>query len=320
MIEAVYEKILQAKSRIKDQVFHTPMIKSHWLTNIGNADVYLKLENEQITGSFKARGSLNKVLNLPEIQDRLLVTASTGNHAQGMARAFLLSKKKGIIFLPENADRGKVHALQNYQADLRFYGTDCLQTELHAKSWAFENNAEYVSPYNDIDIIAGQGTIGIEILEQLPLMDCVFVTIGGGGLASGIATYLKTKNPKIKIIGCLPENSPEMYLSVQAGEVVYLEHPKETLSDGSAGGLEKGSVTFEICEELIDQFVLVSEEEIATNIRETLKFHHKIIEGSAAVAIAAYRKLKNELSAKKVGIVICGGNIGYEKLKSVICI
>ncbi|HIF02389.1 MAG TPA: pyridoxal-phosphate dependent enzyme [Nitrospinaceae bacterium] len=171
-----------------------------------------------------------------------------------MANALNISGTKGIIFLPENAAPSKVEALKHYNAELKFHGLDCLTTELFAKQYAIENGLTWVSPYNDPQIIGGQGTIGIEILEELNDVDYVFGCIGGGGMMSGISTYFKERSPKTKLIGCLPEKSAEMYLSVQKGEVVVIEEPEETLSDGSAGGLEPNSITFDICKDLVDDY------------------------------------------------------------------
>ena len=315
----IIEEIIKAEERIRPYILKTPLFKSVYLSEMIEGEVYFKLESEQITGSFKARGGLNKVLSLSkEEKEKGCLTASTGNHAQGMANALSISQTKGIIFLPENASPSKVATLKHYNASLKFHGLDCLTTELHAKEYAKAHDLTWVSPYNDPQIIGGQGTIAIEILEQKKEIDYLFGCIGGGGMMSGIATYFKTHSPQTKLIGCLPEKSAEMYLSVQKGEVVVIDEPEETLSDGSAGGLEPGSITFDICRELVDDYQTVTENEIAENIVWMMNKHHKIIEGAAAVALAAFKKQAKELKHKKVVIVICGANISNETLKSLL--
>lgn len=313
------DEIRQAALRIGPHVLETPLFQSLYLGELNHGEVYLKLESEQYTGSFKARGALNKVLSLtPEQKASGLLTASSGNHAQGFARALAISGDRGLIYLPENAEPSKVEALQHYGVGLAFYGNGCLQTELHARAQAAEKGMVWVSPYNDPMVIAGQGTVGKEILERLPDVDVVLATVGGGGLISGIAAWLKAHSPATEIIGCLPEKSPEMYLSVMKGELVMLDEPLPTLSDGSAGGCEPGAITFDLCRELVDDYILVSEEEIADAIRWMADKHHKIIEGAAGVALGAFMKQASRFEGKKVAIVICGANITTETLKNLL--
>ena len=218
---------------------------------------------------------------------------------------------------PENADNSKIDAIKRYGIEVKSFGGNSLETELHAKKTAAEIGMVWVSPYNDPQIIAGQGTIAVELMEQLAPIDAVFVTVGGGGLISGIGAYLKSKSPQTRIIGCMPENSPEMYESIKSGKFT-ASHNKETLSDGSAGGVEEGSITYDICKQVVDDFILVSEEEIKETIRLMIDVHHKIIEGAAAVALAAFLKKKREFIGKNVVIVMCGGNIDTKKLKDIM--
>jgi len=315
----ILQEILDADQRIRPYVLKTALFRSVYLSESIQGEVYFKLESEQITGSFKARGAMNKVLSLTKQEKQKgCLTASTGNHAQGMANALNVTGTKGIIFLPENAAPSKVEALRYYNAELKFHGLDCLTTELFAKQYASDHNLTWVSPYNDPQVIGGQGTIALEILEDLSDVDCVFGCIGGGGMMSGISTYFKERSPQTKLIGCLPEKSAEMYLSVQKGEVVVIEEPEETLSDGSAGGLEPDSITFDICRELVDDYQTVSEQEIAENIVWMMNKHHKIIEGAAAVALASFKKQAAKLKGKKVVIVICGANISNDTLKTLL--
>jgi threonine dehydratase len=315
----IRDEIEQAHRRIAPHVLRTPLLHSRYLDDEQGGRVYLKLESEQVTGSFKARGALNKVLTTPAAEKAGgLVTASTGNHGLGFARALTISGDRGIIWLPENAVPSKVEALRHYEVELAFHGRDCLETELHANAQAERQGAVWVSPYNDPAVVAGQGTVGKEILEDLPDVDVVLATIGGGGLMGGIASWIRAEKPGVEIIGCLPENSPEMALSVQKGEPVVLEEPLETLSDGSAGGCEPGSITFPLCRDLVDDFLLASEAEIAAAIRWMAEKHHKIIEGAAGVALSVCMRERERLAGKRVAVVICGGNISIEALRKIL--
>lgn len=313
------EEIEAAAGRIAPHVLHTPLFRSVYLDEFNGGEVYLKLESEQYTGSFKARGALNKVLSMSKEQKANgLVTASTGNHAQGFARALTISGDKGLIYLPENAEPSKVEALMQYDVELAYFGNSCVETELHAKLQAEDKGMVWVSPYNDPMVIAGQGSIGKEILEDLSEVDAVLATIGGGGMMSGVAAWIKAHRPETRIIGCLPENAPEMYLSAEKGEIVMLEDPPDTLSDGSAGGCEPGAITFDLCCELVDDYILQTETQIAESIRWMADKHHKIIEGAAAVALGAFMNNAERFRGKKVAIVICGANITTATFKRLL--
>jgi len=316
----LFPSIVAAHKRIRSHILQTPLFPSTYLSELSGGNVYFKLESEQYTGSFKARGALNKILATPTSEySKGFITASTGNHAQGFARALQIAGATGTIYLPEGASPAKIEALKSYPAELKFHGTDPLTTELYAKKVAQEEGKIWVSPYNDPLIIAGQGTMGVEILEQATEpIDYVLGCVGGGGMMSGVATYFKHASPATKIIGCLPSNSPEMYLSVQKGEVVVIENPLDTLSDGSAGGLEVDSITFDICKNYIDQYCLATEAEIARCIQWMAQKHHKIIEGAAAVAIASFSKEIETYQGKTVVIIICGANIAMEKFVEIM--
>ncbi len=313
------KEIEQAKKRIREDILQTPLLYSNWLSDFCEGDVYLKMESEQVTGSFKARGSLNKLKWIKEQNlNALPVTASTGNHGLGFARACDLLDIKGRVYLPENAVKSKVDAIKAYDIEIESHGTDPYTTEMYARRHAEEQDWIYVSPYNDLQIIAGQGTIGVEILEKMPNPDAILATVGGGGLISGIAGYVKNRSPETKIIGCQPENSPEMSVSVRAGEYKEVES-KPTLSDGSAGGFEPDSITFPLCQKHIDEFVLITEEEIKEAIRGMIRHHSKLVEGSAGVAIASLLKSPGRFKGKTSVIVVCGANISEDKLRSVLC-
>lgn len=311
--------IEKAYARIKENTFRTPLLHSRELSRLVQGEIYLKLESEQHTGSFKARGSLNKILSLSkEEQTSGVVTASTGNHGLGFARACEISGAKGIVYLPKKASQSKIDALGYYGVELRFHDGSSLDTELFARAFAEEEGMTWVSPYNDPEIIAGQGTIGLELVEQLGGIDCICATVGGGGLISGIARYVKATDDAIQIIGCQPKNSPEMCLSVENGEITNLPEFIPTLSDGSAGGIEEGSITFPICQDLVDDFLLLSEEDIEEAIRFVAHTHHRIIEGAAGVSVAAVMKNQERFAGKTTVVIICGGNVDVSVLKEIL--
>ena len=311
------QQIVKAEKRIRPYVRETPLEYSYPLNKISGCEVFLKLENLQVTGSFKARGALNKILSLRNSKAKI-VTASTGNHGLGVANALTVVKKDGTIYLPQGASPSKVEAIKMRGVSVEFYGDNCAETERHVRKISEITHQIYISPYNDAEVMAGQGSIGVELLRQLPEMDSVFISVGGGGLIAGIAAYLKAVNPKIEVVGCLPENAPVMFECIKAGKIIEVTE-KPTLSDATAGGIEAGSITFEMCQQYIDDFVLVTEDEIAESMQLVLKHHHQVIEGSAGVALAALLKSKEKYQGKKVVVLICGGNVSEAVLKKLIC-
>ncbi len=315
----INKEIQKAEKRIRPYILKTPLIESKELSKLINGKVYLKLESEQYTGSFKARGSINKLLSLTtEEKKNGTITASTGNHGLGYARALEITKQKGCIYLPTNASSSKLKALANYNVELIQYGEDCLTTEMRAKLMAEKQNKTWVSPYNDPQIIGGQGTVGLEIVDQLDHFDSVLITIGGGGLMSGIGSYIKSTKPNVKIIGCEPENSCEMTLSLKAGTITNMDVELETLSDGSAGGIEKNAITFPICQKVIDETILVKEDAIENALRFMVHTHYKIVEGAAGVALASLIENVDKFNGQTVVLIICGANMDISKLKKII--
>ena len=323
LVKEVDDLIIKAYSRIRPYVYHTPLEKSFYFSSQTGANLYLKLESQQRTGSFKIRGAFNKLLDFSLNKDDIagdteqFITASTGNHGVACALAMQTLNKKGIVYVPEKASSTKVSNIELFKVEIRKFGSNCVETEKKARATAQKEGAVYVSPYADLKVIAGQGTIGKEIDDDLKEVDAVFVTVGGGGLISGIGSYFKGRRQKVEIVGCLPENSPAMFESIKAGYLV--ETPTlDTLSDGSAGDVEEGSVTFPLCQTVVDRWILVSENEIANAIRLMLEKHCKVIEGAAGVALASFLKVFDEYSGKNVVVVICGANISIEKLKTVL--
>ena len=313
----VSKEVLEAEKRIRTYIRETPLDFSPYLSKMGSCEVFLKMENLQLTGSFKARGAMNKLLSLP--QGTEIITASSGNH--GLAVAYSLNKLggTGTIYLPTTTAPIKIDKLRGYDIPLEFHGTDSVDAEVFAKEIAEQKNLVFISPYNDPKIIGGQGTIGLELTRQLAKIDAVLVTIGGGGLISGIAGYLKEVNPSVDIVGCLPENSAVMYESIKAGKILVDMRSNPTLSDGSAGGIEPDAITFELCQRYVDHYILVNEEEIAHAIRLMLEEHRMVVEGAAGVTIAALLKEKDRFKGKNVVLILCGGNISLQQLKEIIC-
>ncbi len=320
-LEALARDARVAEGRIRPHVRETPLEDSPWLSIAGDARVLLKLENLQHTGSFKVRGAINELLSLPaEERERGAVAASTGNHGAAVAYGLERLGSSGIVFVPESASPSKVRAIEARGVEIRRVAGDPVMAEEKARAHAAERDLPYISPYNSPRIVAGQGTVGVELTHQLAgarEIDAVFVALGGGGLISGIAAVLKASNPEIEIVGCSPANSAMMIESIRAGRIVDLPS-LPTLSDGTAGGVEAGAITFPLCRELVDAYVTVGEDEIGDALRRFVDTHHLLIEGAAAVAVAAYLKTSKRYLGRRVVIVICGGNIGVDTLKTIL--
>ncbi len=317
MVADLVRNIVAAEKRIRPLVRETPLDTSLVLSS-NTTQVLLKLENLQATGSFKLRGATNKLLTLSAAEKaRGVVTASSGNHGAATAYA---GKKLGInvlVFVPEKASTNKIEAIQRLGAEVRLHGDDGVITERHARAYAAEHDMPYVSPYNDLDVVAGQGSVGVELARQCADLEAVFIAVGGGGLIAGTAAALKAAIPHVQIVACSPANSAVMIESLKAGKILDLVS-KPTLSDGTAGGVEENAVTFALCQALIDDCVLVSEAEIKASLKHFLATQHLLIEGAAAVVLAAFEKTRAQYAGKKVALVICGANIGLEDLKKVL--
>lgn len=328
---ALFEKY---RSRRPDSILWTPLLFSSWLSD-NHVRVFIKLESEQVTNSFKVRGALYRTEIALSDGAKGIVTASTGNHALAVVHAMTLSNTPGTIFLPENAKPGKVKALRasvkGTKAEIQFAGKDCLEAELTASSHAKEHSLVYISPYNDKNVIAGQGTVGVEILETLSKLDplrenvrqrkCCYVTVGGGGLISGIAASLKLREPGVwRIVGCLPQNSPVMYDCVMADKVVESKC-LPTLSDGSAGDIEDDSITLDYCKGFVDAWALIHEADIEKTIADMFANHRKVLEGAAAVAVAGFQvdeRWRQDNSVTTAVVVACGGNIDPDVFADIV--
>jgi threonine dehydratase len=314
----ILSEVLLAEGRIRSNVRETPLELSPYLSAESEAEVYLKLESHQITGSFKLRGAMNKCLSLSRAErSRPVVTASSGNHAAAVAYSLKEIGGAAIIYLPSTVSRAKVEALEPYGAELRFVGSDSVEGELEAKRVSREEGLTYISPYSDPQVIGGQGTIAVEIERQLERFEAVFVPVGGGGLISGIAGYFKARSPSVRIVGCQPQASRVMYESLAAGRI--LDLPSEpTLADGTAGGVDPEAITFPICQRDVDEMVLVSEEEIAQAMRLAIEKHCMLIEGAAALAIASFRKTRSAYRGQTVVLVVSGKKVSLDTLRKLL--
>lgn len=318
LLESLFPAIFQAHHALRPQVAVTPLVHSHALSRLTGCEVYLKCEHLQHTGSFKFRGASNK-LRLLDARQRGhgVITASSGNHGQGLALAGRLLGVPVSVYASAEASPVKIDAMRTLGAQVTLLDCDPLQVELEAARQAAVQGKPFVSPYNDLQIIAGQGTIGMELAEQAGDLDAVFVAVGGGGMVSGIAAALRRLRPEARIIGCWPANAPTLKRSLEAGEIIEMDEAP-TLSDGTAGGVEPGAVTFGLCQRLLSGGVEVSEDEIRAAMRDVARHERWIIEGAAAVALAGMKQLAREYQGKKVAVVLCGRNIQLEKFLEAI--
>ena len=310
--------IQTAQKAIKPYVTGTPLVHSVYLSKLCCAKIYLKLENQQITNSFKVRGAFYKLLNLTRKEKRMgIITASAGNHGQAVAYA---AKKLGFsarIVVPTTTPHVKVEGIRKWGADLVLFG-DCYdEAETHAKELAKKDGCAYISPYNDELLIAGHGTIGLEIVEALSNVNVIVVPVGGGGLISGISVAAKGLKPNVEIVGVQSEASPVMYESLKAGRIVEAQKA-ETIAEGLSGGIERGALTFEIAKKCVDKMLLVKEATIRKAVYLLCVREKLMVEGSGAAAIAPLLEDKALFTGKIVVCVLTGGNIDQELLNDIL--
>jgi threonine dehydratase len=318
MIDRLYAAIQNASSNRAPEVLRTPLVESPGFSALMGCRVLLKLENLQTTGSFKYRGAANKVRLLSEEQRRLgVVAASSGNHGQALALAGRVAGTAVTVYVSASASPTKMDAIRSYGAELVIIEGSGLDAEVAARAAAESSGRCYVSPYNDLDVIAGQGTIGLELVEQTEHLDAVFVAVGGGGLASGIGAALRHASTSTKLVGCWPHNSPAMLRALELGKIHDVPE-EDTLSDGTAGGLEDDAITFPLCRELIDQRVAVSEADIKRAMYEMANREHWMIEGAAGVAVAGLMALRDKFAGATVAVVVCGRNISASRFASAL--
>lgn len=310
-------QVAEAAERIGQSVTETPVEQIAGLAPDAGVDVIFKLENLQQTGSFKLRGASNKILSLTAEQaSRGVIAASNGNHGLGVAAAARRAGISAEVYVSSHVSPSKARRIEEYGARIQRAGNDPLEAELAARAAANAQGRVFISPYNDDQVMAGQGTIAVELLRQVPALDALFVAVGGGGLIGGIGAYIKHTSPATEIVGCWPENSRVLLESIKAGRI--LDVPEQpTLSESTAGGLEPGTVTLDICAHVIDRAVLVSEDEILDAMRSVRALRGWVIEGAAAVAVAAFMKEAQHYRGKQAAVVICGGNVSEKVLANL---
>ena len=307
-----------ARDRVAETARHTPLEYSHTFSEMTGAEVHLKLETFQRTGAFKIRGATNRIATLDDQQrDAGVVTASAGNHAQGVALAASRMGVDSTVVMPEDAPIAKVKATQNYGAEVVLHGVDYDQAEARAHEIEREEGRYYLHAFDDPEVIAGQGTLGLEIAEDLPEVETVIVPIGGGGLISGIATAIKERNPEARVVGVQAEGAASVADSLEQGQRVARD-AVDTVADGIATRTV-GELPFEIIRERVDEVVTVTDDEIAVALTLLLERNKTLVEGAGAVPLAALLSGAIEYDdGETVVPTLCGGNIDMNTLTTVI--
>jgi threonine dehydratase len=317
-IDLTMRDIYAARARIAPLVHKTPLVSSPELSELTGSEVTLKLECLQETGSFKARGAANKILSLHSaVRQRGVVTVSSGNHGRALAYVAQRLGLRAVVCLYEKVPANKRDATRKLGAEVVVKGSTYAEANEEAFRLVEEEGLVMIHPYDDPLVIAGQGTIGLELLEEFPRLDTVVIPLSGGGLLGGIAFTLKSAGTKIHVVGVMMERGPAMVKSLRAGRIVdIVEEP--TLADALAGRLPPNQYTFELVQKTVDETVLVSEEEIAAAMAFALKRHYLVVEGSGSVGIAALRSGKIRHLGKHVAVVISGANVDMPLLLQVV--
>jgi threonine dehydratase len=318
--EVTSQDAYRALQNIANVVRRTPLVRSLWLSDHVSASVYLKIETLQNTGSFKIRGVANKLSSLSkEERKHGVITVSSGNHGQAVSHVSSQLGIPAVVCLSEKTPQNKIESVEAFGAETVVQGRDYKQAESSARRLQKERILTWIDPFDDPLVIAGQGTIAIELLEDLADLDVVVVPIGGGGLIAGIGMVIKQANPTIQVIGVQMERGPVLHNSLQAGSIVKLDHQEETLADGLAGAINlDNKYSFRMCQRYIDRTVLVSEKEIAQAMLFALEKHRLVVEGAGAVGIAAVISKRIECEGKKVAVVLSGGNVDLPVLRKII--
>lgn len=312
-------KIYAARKRIQDLVRETPLESSSFLGDISGGEIWLKLENLQFTGSFKIRGAYNKLLQLSEDERRLgVVTASSGNHGQAIGYACGALGVEATIVTPKNTPEIKLEGIRRHGVDLILYGEEYMDAERLARSIECKEGKTFISAYSDPDIVAGQGTVGLEMAEAQPDLDAVLVPVGGGGLISGVGCALKAALDGVEVLGIQSVASPVMAESIRHGMIVEMEL-EDSVAEGLHGGIEEDSITFELCRSLVDDFILVQEETIIDAVGLLLRRQRQLVEGAGAVGAAAIMENPIRFRGRRVGVVVSGGNISLHLLRIIAC-
>jgi threonine dehydratase len=309
-----------AQQEIAPYIKSTPLVHSQFLSDLCSGNVYLKLENLQVTRSFKIRGVMNKLLHLtPQEKTQGVITASAGNHGQAVAFGAQKLGFKAKIVVPTPTPKIKIDGIKQYGAELLLYGETYTEAERKAKELAQTEGRLYISPYNDERIVAGHGSIGLEILQEHPETDIIVVPVGGGGLISGISIAAKSVKPTVQILGVQSTATPIMFESLKAGAIVKAHrHEPKTVAEGLSGGIEKGSITFSIVQQHVDEVFLVREQEIRHAVYLVWENEKLVVEGSAATAVALVVENKELFLGKTVALVMSGGNIDDSRFQTVL--
>ena len=311
------KNIQDARKAIAPFIKCTPLVQSQFLTTFCGCPLFLKLENLQITSSFKPRGVFNKLLNLSaEEKNKGIITASAGNHGQAVAFAAQKLNHYARVVVPRTTPKIKIDGIRKYGADLVLFGKTYDEAERKAKELARKDGCAYISPYNDELIIAGHGTIGLEILEALPDFDAVMVPLGGGGLLSGISIAVKSMKPDVQVIGVQSKASPVMYESLKAGKIVDVKKAGKSVAEGLSGNV--GPITFGIVQKYVDHVVLVKEETLRHAVYLLWNYDKQVVEGSGAAAVAPVIENKPLFKDKIVVAVVTGGNIDGDLFQSIL--
>lgn len=313
------EDIKDAQKTLENNARITPLVKSFYFSSLTGGEIFLKLENMQLTGSFKFRGAFNKMSKLSqEEKDCGVIACSAGNHAQGVALSARLLNIDSKIFMPKIAPQAKVDATQGYGSQVILEGDNFDETKEACLKFLEKDKATFLHPYDDKYVIAGQGTIGLEILDELWDVDNIIVPVGGGGLIAGVAIAVKSFNPNIKVIGVQAENVHGMKASFDEGKIV--SHFQDmSIADGCAVKVP-GDITFEIVNELVDDIVLVSEEQIKMALKDLMQRGKVVVEGAGALTAAAIESdvLDQYLKGKKSVAILSGGNIDLKRVSSIV--
>ena len=312
--------VLRARRRIAPHIRRTPLVRSTWLSDAATASVSLKLESLQTSSSFKSRGAFNAVIARIERAEgppRRLVTASAGNHGRALAAAAEAFRLPLVVFTPAEAPKTKLDAIRRHGATLRAEGRDYDDAERMAKAFARETDAEFISPYNDRDVVAGAATIALELFEDAPDLDTLVVPIGGGGLIGGVAQTAKAIRPDVDVIGVEVEASCAFQTSVRAGRLVEIV-PGETLADGLGGNPDPETITFELIQRFVDRIVTVSEADLAAAVVGLVEHEHLVAEGAGAAATAAIAGRRVRVEGRRVAAIVTGSNIDRARLASLL--
>ena len=314
----LHAAIAAAARRCRPWLFETPLEYSYALSELCGGEVWLKLDLVQRTTSFKLRGATNKVRSLPEEAiARGVITASTGNYALAIAEALRPLNGQATTYVGENITPSRLALMEAHGLQVVPYGKEAGAAEARARAVALEQGREYVSPYNDLEVVAGQGTCGVEIARQLPAIDTAVIAVGGGGLIAGCGEWLKGHNPQLELVGVSPAASPVMHDSMAAGRVM---NPPihATLADTCAGGIDQDTMTLPLCARLIDRFELLSEAQIEQGIRYLFEHHRLVAEGSAAMGVALLLAEPERFRDRCTALVVCGRNIDLGTFRRII--